>query len=186
MAEGFLDWLLMNSVLLGPLMGVVSAILLPADGKWMGLVIGVAWSGSALLLLRRTYRVSGRARVIVFLPSGEINSPLGLAVEGNRPVRWRNTWHEIINFESEQLKPTDKDGLIGYTHGVRGINRDGDVLRIARHLRPDDAHKLAHTLTLAVLNIRSEVAERAPVRQPARRGGFRDLPAREVEDVVIE
>lgn len=154
--------------MLGPATAVFGLIALPVEMKLGGLILSGAVSLIGFNLGRSSRRLQGRPRRIVFATSGAIESPLGLVHDGNNPVRWRNTWHEIVNFESELVRPPDKDGSVFYSHGVRAINREGDVLHIAASLHPDHAHKLATTLTIAMLAVREEVAGGVPVRKQAK------------------
>lgn len=143
------------------LVSVISIVQLLAGGPWVvlwGLILGVAVLGVGLGLAWLGDRVPGRMRAIAFSSSGEIQSPFGLVHDGRRAFRWRNSWHNIINFESEQVSN------VGYSHGVRVINRQGDVFHIAASLHPDHAHKLATMLTLGLLAIRDETAGGAPKR----------------------
>lgn len=168
MAEGAVDWLGDQVFMLGPATAVFGLIALPVDMKLGGLILSgvVSWVG--FRIGRSSRRMKGRLRRIVFATSGVIESPLGLVHDGNTPVRWRNTWHEIVNFESELVRPPDKDGSVFYSHGVRAINREGDVLHIAASLHPDHAHKLATTLMIAMQAVRDEVAGGVPGRKRAK------------------
>lgn len=168
MAEGFVDWLAEKVFMLGPATAVLGLFVLPGETKIVGLIFSGALSWLGFSLRRSSSRMQGRLRRIVIAASGVIHSPLGLIHDGNGPVRWRNTWHEIINFESELVRPPDKDGSVFYSHGVRAINREGDVLHIAASLHPDHAQKLATTLMIAMLAVREEVASGVPRRKQAK------------------
>lgn len=140
---------------------VACFVLLLAGWPWVvlaGLILGVAVLGVGCALAWSGERVPGRMRAIAFSSSGAIESPLGLVHYSRRAFRWRNSWHDIINFESEKVSN------VGYSHGVRVINRQGDVFHIAASLHPDHAHKLATMLTLGLLAIRDETAGGAPKR----------------------
>ena len=140
----------------GAIFGVLS---MAAKNSTMQMAVaGVAAIAAGLMMVYYCGQLPGRERLVMFMATGEIDSPLGLANNGNSAFRWRKSWREIVNFESEQVRPTDKDGYVGYTHAVRAVTRSGDVLHVATHMAPNSALKLATNLMSALQTVREEAA----------------------------
>jgi len=107
--------------------------------------------------------IPGRSREIVFWRDGRMETELGLSTSFLRPgERW--LYHTgIRSIETEQLS---RQGH--YTHGVRIFYEGGETNHVAQNLKPDHAHMVAVRLTMALRQLRENMAQAARIGQPQR------------------
>lgn len=106
---------------------------------WIALSLFLA--GVGVILLRKSWRVPGAERWVVFGRDGSIRS--------SETGVWRTQVCEIACFEWEEQKKKEDDGDLPYTHGVRMVTRKRRVVRVAQNLEPEDAGTLAYALSEA-------------------------------------
>lgn len=140
-------------------LGLVGLFATRSAGALLAMLLGlaVAWAGWECLKTS-AIRIPPRRRALHFYADGRIHAPLGLCNDGSRARNVRARFADIANIEVEQRDPKPEGCEVWYTHGVRMLTYDGDVLHVARYLEPDEAHKLATRLSAARERLRDELS----------------------------
>jgi len=109
-------------------------------------------------LMRAVVHCPGRTRELTFWRDGGVRAPVGLAAAWFENGQSRLPHADIESIEVEQVSEPYKDRTMNYSHGVRIFYRTGHVVHVARHIEPDDAHRLAVALTNALGELRTSMA----------------------------
>lgn len=171
------NWLFYLKVLgVVSLVGITVACLLGTlfSHQWM-LLLGIAAATTTLGVVLMLEPMPGTARRLVFSRDGSIHAPLGLSYYRKSVKRLGATIADVVSFEMKQLVRGGEDEGTPFTHGVVLYKRDGDMTYVASNLHPDDAHKVAVQLTLALVALRADMAVgvRGQWSQPVGQGAPR-------------
>lgn len=125
-----------------------------------GLALALALSSVSLVysIMRAVVHCAGRTRELTFWRDGVVRAPVGLAAAWFAKGQSRLPHADIESIEVEQVTEPDKKRAVNYSHGVRIFYRSGHVVHVARHIEPDDAHRLAVALTNALRELRTSMA----------------------------
>lgn len=110
-------------------------------------------------LMHAVVHCPGRTRELTFWRDGGVRAPVGLAAAWFENGQSRLPHADIVSIEVEQVSEPYKDRTMNYSHGVRIFYRTGHVVHVARHIEPDDAHRLAVALTNALGELRTSMAQ---------------------------
>ena len=137
------------------------AVLVCMAGAGTFLVSGMGGAlvlGLGIWLWRCSFRLSGRQRELLFRPDGSMKAPLGFAhyQESCREILGHNA--DIVSIEMRKEGAGDIRVVMFF--------RGGDVVHAAGSLLPDEAHKIAVQLTLALVELREDMYS-SPFRRSA-------------------
>ncbi len=171
-------------VMAGLVSGALVLFFTPLFGKdwWKAACVGLAllspyrWA--------RGMEIAGTPRQLLFHRDGRIAAPLGFAAYAAKHRSVTGHHDNIASIEARHM--AFKGASTPNTHGVVLYSRDGDIANVAMHLLPDDAHKVAVQMTLALTELREDLASGKTGQgqrrvQPTARGH-----ARPVVDVFID
>lgn len=91
----------------------------------------------------------GRMRALIFRADGTTSAPFGFAYYSSRYRAMSGTNANLVSIEARS------DG--GADAYVAVYSRNGDVTYVAGHLHPDNAHRVAVQLTLALAELRESL-----------------------------
>lgn len=127
-------------------------------GWGLAFALALASAGLAYSMMRAAVHCPGRTRELTFWRDGVVRAPVGLAAAWFENGESRLPHADIESIEVEQVSEPDKNRAVNYSHGVRIFYRTGHVVHVARHMEPDDAHRLAVGLTNALRELRTSMA----------------------------
>jgi hypothetical protein len=131
------------------------AVLVCMAGAGTILVSGIGGAlvlGLGIWLWRSSFRIAGCKRELVFHRDGGMKAPLGFAHyhESCREILGHNA--DIVSIEMRKEGAGDIRVVMFF--------RSGDVVHAAGSLLPDEAHKIAVQLTLALAELREDLGNR--------------------------
>lgn len=128
--------------------------------------VGIGLALSAPLFWINNLPIDGSPRELVFYRDGTIEAAWGLAFY---PRHTSVSGHhaDIVSIEARSVVPPQQQQHTSHAHGVVLFKRNGDTTYVAKCLHPDQAHKVAVQVMLALTELREDMASDA--RQSATR-----------------
>lgn len=144
--------------------GAITAFLITAFVQpwWACVAIGLIMMTPIVFLDKVS--ISGRQRMFVFHRDGHMEAPFGFQAYAARHKSVPGHHAEVKNIEARQTASHLEARETPFSHGVVLIKENGDIAYVAGRLHRDNAHKLAVQLTLALFDLREEVAADAASR----------------------
>jgi hypothetical protein len=151
-----IEGLIFVLMMAGMVSGALVLFFTPAFGSdwWKAACVGLALMSS--YRWARGMEIAGTPRQLLFHRDGSIAAPLGFAAYAAKHRSVTGHHDNIASIEARHM--AFKGSSTPNTHGVVLYSRDGDIADVAMHLLPDDAHKVAVQMTLALTELREDLA----------------------------
>jgi hypothetical protein len=135
-----------------------------AKDWWKPVAMGLALIAPFLWIEKLP--IEGTLRQLLFYRDGSIEATFGLAFY---PRHTSVSGHhaDLVSIEARSVATRQQAQHTNHTHGVILFKRNGDMTYVAKHLHPDEAHKVAVQMMLALTQMRDDMASDA--RQGATR-----------------
>lgn len=104
--------------------------------------------------------IEGTPRELLFYRDGSTEAPYGLAFY---PRHTSVSGHhaDLVSIEARSVATNQQAQHTNHTHGVVLFKRNGDMTYAAKCLHPDEAHKVAVQVMLALTELREDMASEA-------------------------
>lgn len=148
-------------------------------------------AGIGLLLMSAPFwavriNVKGKPRQLVFERDGRMLAPLGFQTYANWCKSIDGTIADIVSIETRNLAERANGNGSIHTYSVVLAKRDGTIVYVARHLLPDEAHKVAVQLNIALKDLRDDLATAAMKQRPAGKASSRQTSRPTRVEVFID
>ena len=137
----------------------VAATFMLAISKGLWALVPAAIAAVAFSPFFWHHRVTGKGkpRSLIFRRNGTVSAPYGLPNWPKvREISGQQT--DVVSFEAGQTLSNLEVQYTDYSHGVLLYKRDGDMVVVAKHLHPSEAHKVAVQLSIAIAELRAALA----------------------------
>lgn len=160
-------------------MAIVISFIIGVFVAGLGMPMNKEWwtpAGIGLVLMLPIFwvekiSIEGTQRELAFYRDGQIEAPYGFAFYP-RSTSVSGHYCDLVSIEARHCLTNLEAQHTNHTHGVILFKRNGDITYVAKHLHPDEAHKVAVQLSLALTELREDMANEAvqgATRQPAPR-----------------